>query len=465
MRVAVGGVRLYVDVDGAKLVPDGPWMRERPTVVMLHPGPGFDHGLLGPHRPVAGGRRPGRLSRHAGCRAQRLRPAGGAHARALGRRRTSSAACCGSSGPSCSGSASARSALRYAARHPTSRRRSSWRAGRRIVPERSVAMYEQLGGAEAGEVARRFYGEMDDHAFTDFVRVCFPLLSSYAMTSEVIARAHWSPEVLMRWMGGEAKTVDLRPELPSIPVPVLVLAGEDDAWAPLESAREVAELLPGRPLPELRARAPLDLPGRTRVLRGAPGLPRRGQGRRGDVVKLAVNGTELFFDVDGAALAPAGPWMRERPTVVLLPTSPGIDHPLQGAHRAGVGRGGAGDLSRHARLRPERLGRAGGVDAGHLGRGPRGVLRRARAGAAGAARHRRGRPDRAPVRRPPPGSRRAARARQRRRPPRPHPLDRRLRPDRRARGGRGGGTLLRRPDRGELRRVHARLRPCTPGRR
>ena len=30
--------------DGTELVADGPWMRERPTVVLLHPGPGFDHG-------------------------------------------------------------------------------------------------------------------------------------------------------------------------------------------------------------------------------------------------------------------------------------------------------------------------------------------------------------------------------------------------------------------------------------
>ena len=46
MRIAVGDTRLFFDVDGAKLVPEGPWMRERPTVVLLHPGPGFDHGLF-----------------------------------------------------------------------------------------------------------------------------------------------------------------------------------------------------------------------------------------------------------------------------------------------------------------------------------------------------------------------------------------------------------------------------------
>lgn len=49
-------------------------------------------------------------------------------------------------------------------------------------------------------------------------------------------------------------------------------------------------------------------------------------------MKIAVNGTELFFDVDGAAVAPEGPWMRERPTVLLLPTSPGIDHSFYKGH-------------------------------------------------------------------------------------------------------------------------------------
>ena len=36
-------VRLYVDVEGAGLVPDGPAMRDKPTLVLLHGGPGYDH--------------------------------------------------------------------------------------------------------------------------------------------------------------------------------------------------------------------------------------------------------------------------------------------------------------------------------------------------------------------------------------------------------------------------------------
>jgi proline iminopeptidase len=48
MRVRVGDVQLYFDVEGAELVPDGPAMRERPTLLLLHGGPGFDHSSYKP---------------------------------------------------------------------------------------------------------------------------------------------------------------------------------------------------------------------------------------------------------------------------------------------------------------------------------------------------------------------------------------------------------------------------------
>jgi hypothetical protein len=40
MRVTVNGVRLFFDVEGARLVPDGPSMREKPTLLLLHGGQG-----------------------------------------------------------------------------------------------------------------------------------------------------------------------------------------------------------------------------------------------------------------------------------------------------------------------------------------------------------------------------------------------------------------------------------------
>jgi proline iminopeptidase len=248
MRVQVGGVRLFFDVEGAKLVPDGPWMRERPTVLLLHPGPGFDHGLfkvqLGPW--LAAGTQVVYLDMRGSGRSE----AGPPEELRLERWAEDVRELCDVlriEQPVVLGLGfGSLVALRYAVRHPAHPAALVLAAPlARIVPERSIAVYERLGGTEARDAAERYYSEMDEQAFADFLRVCLPLLSTYALTSEVIARADWNPEVLMRWMAGEAKQVDLRDELGAVTAPALVLAGEDDAWAPLESAREAADLLSG----------------------------------------------------------------------------------------------------------------------------------------------------------------------------------------------------------------------------
>lgn len=49
MHVDVNGTRLWFDVDGPALVPDGSEMRLRPTVVLVHGGPGvWDHSYFKP---------------------------------------------------------------------------------------------------------------------------------------------------------------------------------------------------------------------------------------------------------------------------------------------------------------------------------------------------------------------------------------------------------------------------------
>ncbi len=42
------GVRLFVDVEGASHVPDGAALREKPTLLLLHGGPGYDHSSFKP---------------------------------------------------------------------------------------------------------------------------------------------------------------------------------------------------------------------------------------------------------------------------------------------------------------------------------------------------------------------------------------------------------------------------------
>src|SRR4051812_4214390 len=46
MRITVRDVALYVDASGPATVPDGDEMRERPTIVTVHGGPGLDHSVL-----------------------------------------------------------------------------------------------------------------------------------------------------------------------------------------------------------------------------------------------------------------------------------------------------------------------------------------------------------------------------------------------------------------------------------
>ena len=49
MRIDVRGAMLWFDVDGPALVPDGTTMRVRPTLLLLHGGPGsYDHSYLKP---------------------------------------------------------------------------------------------------------------------------------------------------------------------------------------------------------------------------------------------------------------------------------------------------------------------------------------------------------------------------------------------------------------------------------
>lgn len=49
MYTVVNGARIYFDVDGEGLTPDGLTMREKPTVVVVHGGPGADHTVSKPY--------------------------------------------------------------------------------------------------------------------------------------------------------------------------------------------------------------------------------------------------------------------------------------------------------------------------------------------------------------------------------------------------------------------------------
>src|SRR5258707_1696276 len=49
MQIEVNGARIFFDTVGSKLAIDGESMSERPTLLVLHGGPGFDHSLMRPY--------------------------------------------------------------------------------------------------------------------------------------------------------------------------------------------------------------------------------------------------------------------------------------------------------------------------------------------------------------------------------------------------------------------------------
>jgi pimeloyl-ACP methyl ester carboxylesterase len=243
MRIAVGDTTLFFDVDGAELVPAGSWMRRRPTVVLVHTGPGYDHAIFKNQVGPA-------LTKVAQVVYVDLRGHGRSDpARAeqltLGQWADDLRGFCEALGlerPVVLGHGfGSMVVIRYAARYPDHADRLVLvNPAARILVSRIVAAYDRIGGPEAGETAMRFYEQPDERTFARFLRVCLPLFSSAGMDAELTTRANWNPEVAMAWIRGEMTSVDLRPELDQVGAPTLVLAGEDDPQHTLVAAEEVA---------------------------------------------------------------------------------------------------------------------------------------------------------------------------------------------------------------------------------
>lgn len=247
MKVAVNGVQLFFDVEGAKVRPEGPWMREQPTVILLPTGPGVDHSLYREHVGPA-------LAEVAQVIYLDLRGAG--------RSDWSSAehwtidtwvedltAFCETlelQRPALLGTGiGGVVAVEQAARRPDLVDRLVLVSTvARYVHSRSVAEFDRIGGAEAGEVAARYYADPTELNFAEFMRICVPLYTRTPLPPDTIARIEMNLALTAHWDATNARDFDVRDAASRVRCPVLLLAGEDDPSTTIAGIGELVEALP-----------------------------------------------------------------------------------------------------------------------------------------------------------------------------------------------------------------------------
>lgn len=246
MHVRVGDVSLFFDVEGAKLVPEGPRMREKPTLLLLHGGPGFDHSSFKPAFSALGDAAQVLYLDHRGNgRSDRSEPS----LWNLARWGDDVRAFCdvlGIEKPVVLGvSFGGMVAMSYATRHPEhpgSLILASTTARTRL--DRIVAAFARLGGPEAGEAARRYWETPGPETLPDYARHCFPLYTRAPRDPDTNARTIWNFDVMFRFGGGEDQGFDLLPDLARVRCPTLVLAGEDDPITPPGDSEDIVAALP-----------------------------------------------------------------------------------------------------------------------------------------------------------------------------------------------------------------------------
>ena len=263
MLVSVGDIRLFVDVDGAKLLPDGESMRERPTIVMLH-GNGADHS------PFKEGFRA--LTQFAQVvyydhRGHGRSDDGDPDKWNLDQWADDLGALCDALGIDrpvvCGVSFGGNIALNYAIRYPDrSAKLIAVSCAARINPDASIRMYERLGGLEVAAVAARFYAAPAETR-DEFLRVCSPYFTPLPGRPEVGARiVSPAPAVTEHFLRHEYLQHDYRDRVAEIRCPTLLLGGELDPIVPIEEIDDMASRM---------------RPGLARVVR----LPESGHGTAG----------------------------------------------------------------------------------------------------------------------------------------------------------------------------------------
>ncbi len=248
MLIEVNNSRLYVDIVGSGLVAKGTEMVERPTVFILHGGPGMDHTTMKPDfNPLAeiaqlvyyDHRGQGRsdtdkienwnLDQWADDLRALIELLGVDNPIVLGL------------------SFGGFVAQNYAIRHSDKLHKLILASTvARMLPERVFDAFQEFGGNEARETAEEFWSGPNEENTAKYMRDCLPLYTRSERDPEEAQRAIWTPEVIEHFSkpGGENWTFDFRKGLKAITCPTLITAGDIDPITPLSGVMEMADHVP-----------------------------------------------------------------------------------------------------------------------------------------------------------------------------------------------------------------------------
>jgi pimeloyl-ACP methyl ester carboxylesterase len=249
MYVRVNDCRIFFDVEGAKLVVDGSRMREKPTIVLVHGGPGHDHSIYKPEfGTLADTAQLIYYDQRGHGRSDPASPA----TWTLAQWADDLKGLCGRLGiaqpivvgTSFGGFVAQTYASRYPD-HPAALVLISTAA--RLDVNAAANVFARRGGTIARSIATRLFLEPSEEAALEFVKICVPLFRarSVASLAEETNRTILRPSVVTHFVrpDGEYHRMDLRPDLARVSCPTLILAGEQDPITPVELSDEIANAL------------------------------------------------------------------------------------------------------------------------------------------------------------------------------------------------------------------------------
>jgi proline iminopeptidase len=253
MRVQVNGRRLWFDVDGPSLVPHGDEMHERPTVVLLHGGPGgYDHSYFKPdferltdiaqlvYLDVTGHGRSG-LADASSWTFELAADDVRGFCDALGVAR-----------PIVYGhSLGAMIAAAYAARHPGHPRALVLQSGMgRYDVERIVEGFRRFGGDEVAAIAERSYGGTPPPVTAEEWERCRIVFGPHVLNED--ERKRMISIDLGKLAEKRFRSFDVLDGVNVVACPTLVCVGELDPVTPVAAAEELAATLPNARLEVIR---------------------------------------------------------------------------------------------------------------------------------------------------------------------------------------------------------------------